>query len=138
MRALADKTRPVLVAGCVAVVLGMFAVAGCGGDDETAAETPSTVTVTSPPAASPAEDDGADSTAPGSVSRSRAIAIARKRVGGGRVDGVDRDDDDGRAVWKVKLARAGGVEREVSVRVADGRVLKVETDRDDQADDGDD
>jgi uncharacterized membrane protein YkoI len=96
------------------------------------------VTVTSPPATSPAEDDGAGSTELGSVSRSRAIAIARKRVGGGRVDGVDRDDDDGRAVWKVKLARAGGVEREVSVRVADGRVLKVETDRDDQADDGDD
>ena len=89
--------------------------------------------MTSPPAASPVEGEGegAASTASGSVSRSRAIVIARKRVGGGRVDRVERDDDDGRAVWTVKLARAGGVQREVSVRVADGRVLKVETDRDD-------
>ena len=67
------------------------------------------------------------------MSRSCAIAIARKRVGGGRVDSVDRDDDDGRAAWKVK--RAGGIEREVSVRVSDGRILKVESDRDNDADD---
>lgn len=89
-----------------------------------------------PPATTPAEDDGADGAASRSVSRSRAIAIARERVGGGRVDDVDRDDDDGRAVWKVKLARAGGIEREVHVRVADGRVVKVESDRDDADDRG--
>ena len=119
------------------VLVGTLALAGCGGDDEPAADAPRTVTVASPPAAT-TPGDGAAGAASGSVSRSRAIAIARKRAGGGRVDGVDRDDDDGRAVWKVKLARAGGIEREVSVRVSDGRVLKVESDRDDDADDGND
>ena len=134
------KTRRVLGAGCTVLLLvGTPVLAGCGGDDEPAADAPRTVTVAAPPAATtPAEDDGAASTASGSVRRSRAIAIARKRAGGGRVDSVERDDDDGRAVWKVKLARAGGIEREVSVRVSDGRVLKVETDRDDDADDGGD
>ena len=130
-----------VAAACTVLVFaGTSVLAGCGGDDEPAADAPRTVTVAAPPAATtPAEGDGAGSAASGSVSRSRAIAIARKRIGGGRVDGVDRDDDDGQAVWKVKLARAGGVERKVSVRVSDGRVLKVETDRDDDndRDDGD-
>ena len=131
-----DKARPVVAAGCAALVLvGTSVLAGCGDDDEPAADAPRTVTVAAPPAATtPADGDGAGSAASGSVSRSRAIAIARKRVGGGRVDSVDRDDDDGQAVWKVKLARAGGIERKVSVRVSDGRVLKVETDRDDTND----
>ena len=115
----------------------MAGLAGCG-DDEPAAEAPRTVTVTTPPpATTPGAADGADDTATRSVSRRRAIAIARERVGGGRVDDVDRDDDDGRAVWKVKLARAGGIEHEVHVRVADGRVVKVERDRDDDDDDDD-
>lgn len=121
----------------------MFVFAGCGGDDEPAADAPRTVTVASPPAAttsSEGDDAGGAASASGSVSRSRAIAIARKRVGGGRVDSVDRDEDDGRAVWKVKLARAGGIERKVSVRVSDGRVVKVESDREGEndRDDGDD
>ena len=134
-----DRTKFVAAPGwAVLVLVAMSVFVGCGGDDEPTAEAPRTVTVASPPATTtPADGDGADRPASGSVSRSRAIAIARKRVGGGRVDGVDRDDDDGRAVWKVKLARAGGVQREVSVRASDGRVLKVETDRDD-ADDSDD
>lgn len=136
------KANRAVVAGCtMLVLLGASVFAGCGDDDEPAADAPRTVTVAPPPAATtPAERDGAGSASSGSVSRSRAIAIARKRAGGGRVDSVDRDDDDGRAVWKVKLARAGGIEREVSIRVSDGRVLKVETDRDDQndRDDGDD
>ena len=135
------KARPVVAGTCAALVfVGTSGFAGCGGDDEPAADAPRTVTVASPPAATtPVEGDGAGRAASGSVSRSRAIAIARKRVGGGRVDGVDRDDDDGAAVWTVKLARAGGIERKVSVRVSDGRVLKVETDRDDgsDSDDGD-
>lgn len=131
--------RPAVAAACaVVVVAAMSGFPGCGGDDDPAADAPRTVTVAAPPSApAPAEGGGAASAASDPVTRSRAVAIARKRVGGGRVDGVDRDDDDGRAVWKVKLARAGGVQREVSVRVSDGRVLKVETDRDD-ADDGDD
>ena len=119
----------------------MFVFAGCGGDDEPAADAPRTVTVASPPAATTSpEGDDAGGAAPGSVSRSRAIAIARKRVGGGRVDSVDRDEDDGRAVWKVKLARAGGIERKVPVRASDGRVVQVESDREDdnERDDGDD
>ena len=73
----------------------------------------------------------------GNVSRRRAIAIAIERVGGGRVDGVERGEDDGRAVWEVELARAGGVEHEVSVSVSTGRVVDVETDRDRDDDDND-
>ncbi|HWI05903.1 MAG TPA: PepSY domain-containing protein [Solirubrobacteraceae bacterium] len=114
-------------------------VAGCGGDDEPSADAPQTVTVTEPqpPATTQAQGDTERSAASRPVSRSRAIAIARKRVGGGRVDEVERDDEDGRAAWKVKLARAGGVEHKVSVAVSNGRVLQVETDRDDR-DDGED
>lgn len=44
--------------------------------------------------------------------------------------------DDGRAVWQVKLSRARGVERKVSVAVSNGRALSVETDRHGDADEG--
>ena len=77
-----------------------------------------------PPSAG-GDDNGAASASP-AVSRRRAIAIARKRVAGGRVEEAERDEEDGRQVWKVKLARAGGVEREVVVAVDTGEVLKVE------------
>ena len=136
-----ERTRLVLAGACAALVLVVTPVlTGCGGDDDPAAGTPETVTVTeaAPPTATQADRDTAASAAMGPVSRSRAVAIARKRAGGGRVDEVERDDENGRAVWKVELSRAGGVERKVSVAVSNGRVLKVETDRDSDADDGED
>ena len=43
-------------------------------------------------------------------------------------------DENGRAVWKAELSRAGGIERMVSVAVDDGRLLRVESDRDDGSD----
>ena len=92
------------------------------------------MTQAAPPPTTQAERDPARSAATDAVSRGRAIAIARKRAGGGRVDEVERDDENGRAVWKVELSRAGGVERKVSVAVDNGRVLKVESDRDDDSD----
>lgn len=135
-----ERTRFVLAGGCAALVLVVTpVVAGCGGDDDPAAGTPETVTVTEAPPATTtqADRDTAAGAAMDPVSRGRAIAIARNRAGGGRVDEVERDDENGRAVWKVKLSRAGGVERKVSVAVSNGRVLRVETDRDSDADDGD-
>lgn len=136
-----EMARLVFAVSCgVLVLVGASVLAGCGDDDDPAAGAPETVTVTeaAPPTTTQGEGSAAGGAAAGPVSRSRAIAIARKRAGGGRVDEVERDDEDGRAVWKVKLSRAGGVERKVSVAVSNGRVLNVEADRDDDTDDGED
>ena len=120
--------------GALVLVAGLVLM-GCGDDEDapSGASPPPTVTVTETAPSTSGDDSGA---APaGNVSRRRAIAIARERVGGGRVDGVERGEDDGRAVWEVELARAGGVEHEVSVAVGTGRVVDVETDRDRDDDD---
>lgn len=129
-----------LATGAALALVTVALLAGCGDDDEPGAGGPEAVTVTgaAPSRTAPADRETGGTPASGPVSRARAIAIARKRVGGGRVDEVERDDEDGRAVWKVKLARAGGIERKVSVAVSDGRVLKVERDRDGDADDDED
>jgi uncharacterized membrane protein YkoI len=119
---------------------------GCGGNDDepsaaaTATRTPTaTETPTETPTATPtATATQAARTASKRISRAQAIRIARKRAGGGRVTEAERDDEDNRAVWKVKIRR-GRVEHKVSVAVRNGRVVKYERDRDDRdRDDGND
>ena len=124
-----------------ALVCGSL-LATCGGDDAdtgTQAQPPVTLREAATPEAkeTPAAEQRATRRP---VSRKRAISIARKRAGGGRVSEVERDDEDGRTVWKVKLRRRR-VEHKVSVAVASGRVVKHARDRDDRdrdRDDGDD
>lgn len=139
------SVRQPVAAWSALLVLGLV-LAGCGGDGESEnttgnvsasqAETP-TATATATPESRPSGRDEKRASQR-RVSRAKAISIARKAVGGGRVTDTDRDDDDGRPAWKIKLAQAGGVSREVKVAVRGGRVLERETDRDDDNDDDDD
>ena len=54
------------------------------------------------------------------VSRNDAAAIAQ-RVTNGRVLAVERADEGGRPVWRVKVVTAGGDVRVILVDVATGR-----------------
>jgi len=54
------------------------------------------------------------------VSRNDAAAIAQK-VSNGRVLAVERADEGGRPVWRVKVVTAGGDVRVILVDVATGR-----------------
>ena len=54
------------------------------------------------------------------VSRNDAAAIAQ-RASNGRVLAVERADDGGRPVWRVKVVTAGGDVRVILVDVATGR-----------------
>jgi uncharacterized membrane protein YkoI len=120
-----------------------------------APETVTTVTVPAPPPPAETEPETAtteesapetepetatteEPSAPERLTRQQAISAARKRYPGESVREVERDDEDGQAVWKVKLRTRGGAERKVSVAVADGQIVKTETDRDDNDRDGDD
>ncbi|MGN9764350.1 PepSY domain-containing protein [Micromonospora sp. SD12] len=80
------------------------------------------------------------------VSEQRAREIALARAGGGEVVEVEREDEDGRAVWSVEIV-SGQTEHEVDVDRGDGSVVKAEQepvddddddDRDDDSDDDDD
>ncbi|MEV4464949.1 PepSY domain-containing protein [Micromonospora echinofusca] len=76
------------------------------------------------------------------VSEQRAREIALARAGGGEVVEVEREDEDGRAVWSVEIV-AGQTEHEVDVDRGDGSVVKaeqepVDDDDDDDSDDDDD
>jgi hypothetical protein len=140
---------------CVAALLTVAAVAvgGCGSRDDpqgdgtgtsataTATSSPSASTTT--PAAAPTsstEGSGGAAKPVARLSPQEAVAVARRRYPGGRVGKVERDDEDGRAVWKVKLRTAGGKERKVSIAVVGGAIVQSETDRDDgdDSDGGDD
>lgn len=115
---------------CLAPVF-CLALIGCGGSGEpepTAATPTPTLAPTETPTATPAPVEAAP--APKRTTRSQAIRIARKRAGGGSVRTVERDEEDGRQVWKIELRR-GGVEHKVEVSVRDGRVVDYERERDD-------
>lgn len=64
------------------------------------------------------------------ITRRQAIAIARKRVPGARVTGVEREWEHGHLTWKVEL-RKGAWEYEVYVSVRTGKIVKFERDYDD-------
>ncbi|WP_416191625.1 PepSY domain-containing protein [Neisseria sp. CCUG12390] len=57
-----------------------------------------------------------------SVSRAKAVQIAKKRVGGGRV--TDVEHSDGR--WEIEIRR-GCTEYDVDISSRSGRVVKVDT-----------
>lgn len=122
-------------------------MSGCGADDESSAVVTKTTTATEPaatpttaPTANPtttptatatttptaAATTGASRESTRPLSREQAISAARRRYPGGRVREVERDDEDGQAVWKVKIRTSRSVEREVSVAIRDGRIVKTE------------
>ncbi|MEU9504759.1 PepSY domain-containing protein [Micromonospora sp. NPDC048170] len=98
---------------------------------------------TSGTTAAPGTPSGSSAPATGedAVTEQRAGEIALARAGGGRIVEVEREDEDGRAVWSVEIV-AGQTEHEIDVDRADGSVVKAEQepvdDDDDDRDDDDD
>ncbi|MGC4786848.1 PepSY domain-containing protein [Micromonospora sp. DT178] len=84
---------------------------------------------------------GAPATGDDAVTEQRAGEIALARAGGGKIVEVEREDEDGRAVWSVEIV-AGQTEHEIDVDRGDGTVVKAEQepvdDDDDDRDDDDD
>jgi hypothetical protein len=76
------------------------------------------------------EDDGPSATGPG-ADRARAAAV--EQLGGGTVNAVERDDEDG-ATWEVEVTKPDG--ETVDVRLDEGyRVVVVEGDSEEPDDD---
>ncbi|SNT38754.1 Uncharacterized membrane protein YkoI, partial [Streptosporangium subroseum] len=101
-------------------------LAGSGGialaAQQTATITSAAGTVTATAVAAPA---GA-----ASISYSRALQIAKKRVPGARVTKVEREVEHGYRTWKFEL-RKGGREYEVYVSTKTGKIIKFKSGRDD-------
>ena len=55
------------------------------------------------------------------VSRDEAAAIAQRQSGGGRVLSVERSDDGGRSVWRVKVLTKAGEVRVILLDAGGGR-----------------
>lgn len=113
------------------------------GTGSSAPATSSAPTTSGTPAApgSPS-GSGAPATGGDAVSEQRAGEIALARAGGGKIVEVEREDEDGRAVWSVEIV-AGQTEHEIDVDRGDGSVVKaeqepVDDDDDDDRDDDDD
>ncbi|AWS41479.1 PepSY domain-containing protein [Streptosporangium subroseum] len=101
-------------------------LAGSGGialaAQQTATITSAAGTVTATAAAAPA---GA-----ATISYSRALQIAKKRVPGARVTKAEREVEHGYRTWKFEL-RKGGREYEVYVSTKTGKIIKFKSGRDD-------
>jgi uncharacterized membrane protein YkoI len=136
----AFRHRSIALIAVFAAMMG----AGCGQEGGatttvTVAEPAETQTVEPTPAQTPEATPTPAATPqpaarPSRVSRRRAIRIARRKVGGGRVTEVERDGDDGRAVWEIEIDR-GRTDHKVTVAVRGGRVVDHDRDRDDDGDD---
>ncbi|MFY1598421.1 PepSY domain-containing protein [Micromonospora sp. WMMD737] len=89
--------------------------------------------------ATPGSPSGSAAPATGddAVSEQRAGEIALARAGGGKIVEVEREDEDGRAVWSVEIV-AGQTEHEIDVDRGDGSVVKAEQEPVDDDDDDDD
>ncbi|BCJ64437.1 PepSY domain-containing protein [Polymorphospora rubra] len=81
--------------------------------------------------------DAGTGAATDAVSAERAKEIALAEVGGGTVEEVERDRENGRPVWEVEIDQ-GTIEYEVDVDRQTGEVVKVERDDDDDDDRYDD
>ncbi|GIJ80778.1 Peptidase propeptide and YPEB domain-containing protein [Micromonospora phaseoli] len=96
---------------------------------------PADPTVAPTGSGSPASGDDA-------VSRERAGELALAHAGGGRItDEIERDRENGRAVWEVEIVK-GDTEHEIDIDRQTGEVVKAEQepadDDDDDRDDDDD
>ena len=140
----------------LAALMSVAVMSGCGGDDEPSSVVTETTTATEPaatptpmpttatePAAGPPPMPTATAGSEASrestrqLSREQAISVARRRYPGGRVREVERDDEDGEAVWKVKIRTTPSVEREVSVAIDGGRIVKTKAEEIDRNEDDD-
>ncbi|KAB1160233.1 hypothetical protein F6X68_07740 [Micromonospora sp. AMSO12t] len=108
------------------------------GTGSSAPATSGAPTASGTPAA-PSSPSGSAAPATGgdAVSEQRAGEIALARAGGGKIVEVEREDEDGRAVWSVEIV-AGQTEHEIDVDRGDGTVVKAEQEPVDDDDDDDD
>ncbi|MGG2461209.1 PepSY domain-containing protein [Streptomyces sp. RGM 3693] len=72
-----------------------------------------------------------DTVGPLDAGQQRAVDAARKVVPDGRVVSVEPDHEHGVRVWEVELRTGNGVEHEVDVSVANGKVVSHGIDHDD-------
>lgn len=144
----------------LAALMSAAVMSGCGADDEPSSVVTATTTATEPaatptpmptttaapaptattaPAPTATTKSGASGDPTASLSREQAISIARRRYPGGRVRQVERDDEDGLAVWKVKIRTTRTTERELSIAIDGGRIVKIQAEEiDPNEDDVDD
>jgi Peptidase propeptide and YPEB domain len=57
------------------------------------------------------------------ISRDRAIQIAFDRIGGGKLDEVEHEFEDGRAAWKVRIVK-DGIRYSVYIDKANGEIFR--------------
>ena len=108
--------------GTAALLTGSGGVALAAQQTATTTAAAGTVTATATAAAAQAGT--------ASISYSRALQIAKKRVSGARVAKVEREVEHGYRTWKFEL-RKGGREYEVYVSTKTGKIIKFRSDRDD-------
>ena len=109
------------LAGCSAAPPGQpVALADAGGPSESARPEPPASTVAG---AGPPSEPGPR------ITIGEAEAIALEVVGDGWVDRIEADDlDDVLPVWEVSVEISAGVDRELTLDMSDGRVLRDELD----------
>lgn len=128
------NTRLAVVAGAATVALvalGGTALAlssGAAAPAQSApaavvAATTSTSTTTATRAAPAPQPSGAE------IGADEATAIALERVGGGRVDEIEREFEHGRNEWKVEVIHSGA-EHDVRVDALTGAITRYEVDDD--------
>lgn len=126
------NTRLAVIAGAATVTLvalGGTALALSSGAPAPAPGAPAAVvaatttsTTTAPLEAAPTpQQSGAE------LSADEAAAIALERVGGGRVDEIEREFEHGRNEWKVEVVHAGA-EHDVRVDALTGAITRYELD----------
>ncbi|MDQ3735464.1 MAG: PepSY domain-containing protein [Actinomycetota bacterium] len=106
-------------------------VAGCGGDssEDDSGSNAGASSGSAQPQQTTASSDATP--APDEVTEEEARQIALDAVGGGQVTEVEQDDEDGRAVWKIKITAPDGTEQKVTIDRASGEVVDIEVDTDD-------
>lgn len=105
----------------VVLVAGVFALAACGAQP-TPTDTPAVQEPDAAPEVVTPVREGAESAAPGAVTREQAEQAALEAVGSGQVTWSGPEDDRG-AAWEVEVTRPDGSEVDVLV-AADGTIIK--------------
>jgi hypothetical protein len=75
-----------------------------------------------PPDSAPDDSADADGTGLG-ISQARAVEIALRAAGGGRVTKVERETEHGRPVFGIEVI-SGGTEHDLDIDRADGTILR--------------
>lgn len=111
-------TRNSLVAAVAVTAGAVLVLGGCGGGGGTAASTPAGSPASGPASGTPS----AAEMRPG-VTLEDAGATAEKRVAGGTLVSIEREDGD--AVWETQVVATDGTEHEIDVATSGGKVTSA-------------